>query len=111
MRMIGFDFFNNAEPPASEDLAKAWKPYIETCIAAFGPQRSMFESNFPVDKGTCSYPVLWNAFKRLAASVYTLRQITERILLLSTTHFSSPSAVNRGEGHIKSLRSTPCTAD
>jgi L-fuconolactonase len=67
MRMIGFDFFNNAEPPASEDLAKAWKPYIETCIAAFGPQRSMFESNFPVDKGTCSYPVLWNAFKRLAA--------------------------------------------
>ncbi len=45
---------NNAEPPASEDLPKAWKPYIETCIAAFGPQRSMFESNFPVDKGTCS---------------------------------------------------------
>ena len=38
-----------------------------TCIAAFGSQRSMFESNFPVDKGTCSYPVLWNAFKRLAA--------------------------------------------
>ncbi|HEY4043244.1 MAG TPA: amidohydrolase family protein [Rhodopila sp.] len=27
----------------------------------------MFESNFPVDKGMCSYPVLWNAFKRLAA--------------------------------------------
>ena len=49
------------------ELAKAWSPYIETCIAAFGPQRSMFESNFPVDKGTCSYPVLWNAFKRLAA--------------------------------------------
>jgi predicted TIM-barrel fold metal-dependent hydrolase len=67
MKMIGFDFFNNPEPPSSEELAKAWKPYIETCIAAFGPQRSMFESNFPVDKGTCSYPVLWNAFKRLAA--------------------------------------------
>jgi L-fuconolactonase len=67
MRMLGFDFFNNPEPPSSEDLAKAWKPYIETCIAAFGPQRAMFESNFPVDKGTCSYPVLWNAFKRLAA--------------------------------------------
>ena len=68
MRMLGFDFFNNPEPPSSEDLAEAWKPYIETCIAAFGPQRAMFESNFPVDKGTCSYPVLWNAFKRLAAS-------------------------------------------
>jgi predicted TIM-barrel fold metal-dependent hydrolase len=46
---------------------KAWRPYIETCITAFGPQRSMFESNFPVDKGTCSYQVLWNAFKRIAA--------------------------------------------
>ncbi|MGA7259313.1 MAG: amidohydrolase family protein [Stellaceae bacterium] len=42
-------------------------PYIETCIEAFGPQRSMFESNFPVDKGTCSYQVLWNTFKRIAA--------------------------------------------
>jgi len=27
----------------------------------------MFESNFPVDKGTCSWLVLWNAFKRLAS--------------------------------------------
>ena len=54
MKMIGFDFFNNSEPPSSEELAKAWKPNIDTCIAAFGPQRSMFESNFPVDKGTAA---------------------------------------------------------
>jgi len=67
MKMIGFDFFEKPEPPSSQDLEKAWRPYIETCIAAFGPQRSMFESNFPVDKGTCSYQVLWNAFKRTAA--------------------------------------------
>ena len=67
MKMIGFDFFEKRKPPSSQDLAKAWRPYIETCITAFGPQRSMFESNFPVDKGTCSYQVLWNAFKRIAA--------------------------------------------
>jgi L-fuconolactonase len=67
MKMIGFDFFEKPEPPSSQDLEKAWRPYIETCIAAFGPQRSMFESNFPVDKGTCSYQVLWNTFKRIAA--------------------------------------------
>jgi predicted TIM-barrel fold metal-dependent hydrolase len=67
MKMIGFDFFNNPEPPSSQDLEKAWRPYVETCISAFGPQRAMFESNFPVDKGTCSYQVLWNAFKRIAA--------------------------------------------
>jgi predicted TIM-barrel fold metal-dependent hydrolase len=67
MKMIGFDFFEKPNPPSSQDLEKAWRPYIETCIAAFGPQRAMFESNFPVDKGTCSYQVLWNAFKRIAA--------------------------------------------
>jgi hypothetical protein len=67
MKMIGFTFFDNDQPPSSQDLEKAWRPYIETCITAFGPQRSMFESNFPVDKGTCSYQVLWNAFKRIAA--------------------------------------------
>jgi L-fuconolactonase len=39
---------------------------VETCIQAFGAQRCMFESNFPVDKGTCSYRHLWNAFKRIA---------------------------------------------
>jgi predicted TIM-barrel fold metal-dependent hydrolase len=67
MRITGFTFHENDMPPSSQDLEVAWRPYIETCIEAFGPQRSMFESNFPVDKGMCSYPVLWNAFKRIAA--------------------------------------------
>jgi predicted TIM-barrel fold metal-dependent hydrolase len=67
MKLSGYTFFDNDQPPSSQDLEKAWRPYIETCITAFGPQRSMFESNFPVDKGTCSYQVLWNAFKRIAA--------------------------------------------
>jgi predicted TIM-barrel fold metal-dependent hydrolase len=71
MKPIGYTFFDNEEPPSSQDLEKAWRPYIETCITAFGPQRSMFESNFPVDKGTCSYQVLWNAFKRIAAGYST----------------------------------------
>jgi predicted TIM-barrel fold metal-dependent hydrolase len=66
MRLGGFDFPERELPPSSAELAEAWRPYIETCIAAFGPERAMFESNFPVDKGMCSYPVLWNAFKRLA---------------------------------------------
>jgi L-fuconolactonase len=57
-----------AEPRVpSEQLAKEWGPYIETCIEAFGPERCMFESNFPVDMGSCTYAVLWNAFKRLAS--------------------------------------------
>ena len=54
-------------PPSSEQAAAAWRPYIETCIEAFGPDRAMFESNFPPDKGQCSYQVIFNAFKRIAA--------------------------------------------
>ena len=55
------------EPPeTSETLASQWRPYIETCIEAFGPRRAMFESNFPVDKFGASYVALWNAFKRIA---------------------------------------------
>jgi predicted TIM-barrel fold metal-dependent hydrolase len=67
MHTPGFDFHRQALPPTSESLAQAWRPYIETCIEAFGAKRAMFESNFPVDKGTCSYTALWNAFKRIAA--------------------------------------------
>lgn len=51
----------------SEELAAMWRPYIETCVEAFGPSRAMFESNYPVDRWGASYPVLWNAFKRLAS--------------------------------------------
>src|SRR5262249_37638949 len=65
MRMGGFGFHEQSEPPSSETLAATWRPYIETCIDAFGPSRCMFESNFPVDKGSYSYPVFWNACKLL----------------------------------------------
>ncbi len=66
MRMGGFGFHEQPEPPSSEALAAAWRPYVETCIAAFGASRCMFESNFPVDKGSYSYAVFWNACKLLA---------------------------------------------
>lgn len=67
MRLFGFDVHRGPLPPSSQQLADAWRPYIETCIEAFGASRAMFESNFPVDKGSCSYQALWNAFKRIAA--------------------------------------------
>lgn len=67
MRVNGFEFDKKPSPPTSEQLEKLWKPYIETCIEAFGPKRAMFQSNFPVDKLSGSYHVYWNAFKRLAA--------------------------------------------
>jgi predicted TIM-barrel fold metal-dependent hydrolase len=66
MRLCGHGFDKLAEPPSSQLLADTWRPYIEACIAAFGPSRGMFESNFPVDKGSYSYWVFWNACKLLA---------------------------------------------
>jgi predicted TIM-barrel fold metal-dependent hydrolase len=67
MRINGFAFHKRELPPSSQELAAAWRPYVETSIEAFGPARCMFESNFPVDKISGSYAVYWNAFKRLAS--------------------------------------------
>lgn len=66
MPTYGFGFEDGAAAPASETLANAWQPYFERLIDLFGPSRCMFESNFPVDKVSCGYTNLWNAFKRVA---------------------------------------------
>ena len=67
MPFAGFASFMSSPPAPSAQLAAEWRPYIETCIEAFGAERCMFESNFPVDIGSCAYDVLWNAFKIVAA--------------------------------------------
>ena len=63
--------YDRTMPPGSEEVASAWRPWIETCIEAFGATRCMFESNFPVQRRWCSYQVVWNAFKRMAAAAST----------------------------------------
>jgi predicted TIM-barrel fold metal-dependent hydrolase len=68
MPFAGWRARMNEPLPSSETLAAQWKPYIETCVEAFGAQRCMFESNFPVDRFGSDYPTLWNAFKRIAAN-------------------------------------------
>lgn len=67
MVIFGLGFENRPEPPTSADLVREWGGPITSAIEQFGPERCMFESNFPVDKMSCSYPVLWNAFKLIAA--------------------------------------------
>jgi predicted TIM-barrel fold metal-dependent hydrolase len=68
MPFAGFRKRMDGPDETSQTLAAQWKPYVETCIEAFGADRCMFESNFPVDRFGASYAALWNAFKRLAAS-------------------------------------------
>ena len=67
MALSGFGFDRGDRPPSSQMLAQAWGKWVDACIAAFGPNRVMFESNFPVDKASTSFRTLWNAFKRLTA--------------------------------------------
>jgi len=67
LTMAGFGWHKRKKPPGSIELAEMTGPYFRACIDAFGADRCMFESNFPVDKASCSYTVLWNAFKRVSA--------------------------------------------
>ena len=81
MIVCGARWHQRAMPPSSQELADAWRPYVETCIDLFGPTRCMFESNFPVDKAMYSYRTLWNTFKRLTAALSS----DERSALFSGT--------------------------
>ena len=67
MRINGVGFERLPAPPNSIRLAQAWAPWMQTCIEAFGAERCMFESNFPVDKGSHGDAIGWNAFKRLSS--------------------------------------------
>ena len=66
-RLAAYDFRARSTPVSSAELADYWRPYIATCIELFGPNRCMFESNFPVEKMGIGWAALWNAFKRIAA--------------------------------------------
>ena len=68
MHVNGFGWENKAKPPGSAELAAATRRYFDHTIEKFGPKRCLFESNFPVDKLSCSYTVLWNSFKILTKS-------------------------------------------
>jgi predicted TIM-barrel fold metal-dependent hydrolase len=63
---FGFGWHARPQPIGSEELAAALSPLMQYCIEQFGPDRCMFESNFPVDKVSYSYNVVYNAFKRLS---------------------------------------------
>ncbi len=66
MRLAVFPNIKVKLPPSSDQLSELWKSWFFETIDLFGTDRCMFESNFPVDKGSCSYGVLWNAFKKIS---------------------------------------------
>lgn len=68
MSVYGLSWHKRDAAPTSDELVAAWGDEMRFCIDHFGPDRAMFESNFPVDRRGCSYVVLWNAFKKTAAA-------------------------------------------
>ena len=64
-RVSGFGWDSQPEPPNSDELVEKTAPYYLHAIETFGPERCMFESNFPVDKNSYSYTAIWNSFKRM----------------------------------------------
>lgn len=81
MKINGFGWHLRDKPPTSGELVDKTAPYYEHCINTFGADRCMFESNFPVDKESCSYNVLWNAFKKMSQT----RTLTEKAALFHDT--------------------------
>jgi L-fuconolactonase len=88
---LGYGWQDRDRPPSSEEMAKTWGPYALYCIEQFGPNRCMFESNFPVDGSGTSYHLAWNTFKRLTrnfsagekAALY--KDTAERVYRLQTS--------------------------
>jgi L-fuconolactonase len=63
----GFGWHERDRPATSDELVEAHARYYHHTIDCFGPERCMFESNFPVDRFSVSYRVLWNGLKKIAA--------------------------------------------
>ncbi|MDG1303257.1 MAG: amidohydrolase family protein, partial [Pseudomonadales bacterium] len=63
----GFGWHERATPPSSDEFVAAQRDYYLHTIDCFGPDRCMFESNFPVDRFSISYHVLYNGLKKIVA--------------------------------------------
>lgn len=63
----GFGWHTAERPPTSDEFIEAQGRYYLHAIGQFGPERCMFESNFPVDRLSLSYRTFWNAAKKLVA--------------------------------------------
>jgi predicted TIM-barrel fold metal-dependent hydrolase len=81
MRLAAYPYHDLPAPPSSRELAEHWRPYVEACIEAFGPDRCMVESNFPVEKMGIGWAALWNALKRITAGASP----TEKAAMFSGT--------------------------
>ena len=110
MAMGWFDFYQRPSPPGSQELADAFKPWVETCVELFGVNRCMYESNFPVDKITSGYGVLWAQASDTASASRRARFCWDSKRVWRSRepnggHHASPSCPGRGARRLTSSRS------
>lgn len=96
MAVLGFGFENGERPPQAQAIVNAWKPLIDVCVDVFGTSRCMFESNFPVDKQSCSYVELWNAFK-LATQGWSQQERGDLFYRTACRAYSLPELERQGD--------------
>jgi predicted TIM-barrel fold metal-dependent hydrolase len=81
MPVNGFGWHERERPPTSDELLEVNRDWYLHAIEQFGPDRCTFESNFPVDRASCSYTVLWNQFKKLTTGF----SVSERAAMFHDT--------------------------
>ncbi len=93
---IGMDNYYNTgfgslpAPPSSDEIVSYWEDRVHFCIETFGPDRCMFESNFPVDRQTMTYPTLWNALQKMGARYTDAEQDDLFVNTATRTYHLSP---------------------
>ncbi len=65
MVISGHEWHRHEKPPTSDELLAAAGPFVEFTIEAFGADRGMFQSNYPAERISCDYGVLWNFLKKV----------------------------------------------
>ena len=62
---FGTNWVSRTHPPSSDEVVTVWNERILWCIETFGTEKCMFESNYPVDRQTLPYSVIWNTFQKI----------------------------------------------
>ena len=81
MPIYGLEWHKRAEPPSIAEVVDAWRDTVRRCIEAFGVDRCLFESNFPVDRFSLHYATVWAAFDAMTADL----SMSERAALFHDT--------------------------
>lgn len=65
MPIVGFNYHLRKTPPSLNEVVDAIAPHVEFALKQFGVERCMFASNFPMDKVSLSFEMLYDAYFKI----------------------------------------------